>query len=145
MAERIKFVSARPDNAAPPMPLELLEGIGPYHKERFSELSIDNIQNLVKASLVELILKTPFKPRQLIDWMLQGRLHLYFKANVGKLRDGGIRTIAGFRMMGDQDKLDILAKTTGLEVAYLETVYCIIKDSAAITRLNKAKDCLHSI
>lgn len=145
MADRLKFIAKRHPNAPPPMPLDLLEGISPYHKERFAELSIDNVQNLVKASLVELILKTPFKPRQLIDWILQGRLHLYFKDNVVKLRRAEIRTILGFRMIGDEGKLDALAETTGLEKAYLETVYDTIKGSVAITRLNKAKDCLHSI
>ena len=47
----------------------MLEGITQFHKVRLSELGIENIQNLVKASLVELILKTPYKPRQIIDWI----------------------------------------------------------------------------
>jgi hypothetical protein len=99
----------------------------------------------VKASLIELILKTPFKPRQLIDWMLQGRLCLHFKSDTKKLRKAGIRTILGFKLIGDAEKLPTLAESTGLNIGYLETVYEIIKDSLAIKRLSDAKDCLHSI
>ena len=145
MTEYFKFSASKAEKKAHDLPLDMLEGITVFHKVRLSEMGIDNVQNLVKASLVELILKTPFKPRQLIDWMAQGRLCLQFKSDVKKLRDAGVRTILGFKIIGDLDKLDELAEITNLDRNRLEIVYQIIKDGPAIDRLTKAKDCLHMI
>jgi len=145
MTEYFKFSASKADKKAHELPLDMLEGITVFHKVRLSEMGIDNVQNLVKASLVELILKTPFKPRQLIDWMTQGRLCLQFKSDVKKLQDAGVRTILGFKIIGDLDKLDELAEITNLDRNRLEIVYQIIKDGPAIDRLTKAKDCLHMI
>lgn len=144
LAERFKFSSESTGQTAS-QSLDKLQGMSPYHKVRLAELSIDNIQNLVKASLVELILKTPYKPRQLVDWMLQGWLILYFKDNTEKLRENGVRTILGLKNIGDEDKLGSLANSTGLSIDYLQTVYLIIKDNVSIANLSKAKDCLHVV
>jgi len=145
MTEYFKFSASKTEKRADELALDMLEGITVFHKVRLSEMGIDNVQNLVKASLVELILKTPFKPRQLIDWMTQGMLCLQFKSDVKKLRGAGVRTILGFKVVGDLDKLDAVAEITKLDRNRLEIVYQIIKDSPAIDRLTKAKDCLHMI
>lgn len=145
MTDYFKFSSAKAEKRAPELPLDMLEGMNSFHKVRLSEMGIENIQNLVKASLVELILKTPFKPRQLVDWMLQGRLCLQFRSDVNKLRYAGIRTILGFKIIGDKKKLDQIAEITNIDLNRLETVYQIIKDGPALDRLKKAKDCLHMI
>jgi hypothetical protein len=145
MAEYFKFSTSKAEKRAHELPLDMLEGITVFHKVRLSEMGIDNIQNLVKASLVELMLKTPFKPRQLVDWITQGRLCLQFKSDVKKLRDAGVRTILGFKIIGDLDKLDELAELTNLDRNRLEIVYQIIKGGPVIDRLEKAKDCLHMI
>jgi hypothetical protein len=145
MIEYFRFSASKADKQADELPLDMLEGITIFHKVRLSEMGIENVQNLVKASLVELILKTPFAPRQLIDWMAQGRLCLQFRRDTGKLRDAGVRTIMGFKILGDGGKLDQLAASTNLDLHRLEAVYEIIKDGPAIERLQKAKDCLHMI
>jgi hypothetical protein len=145
MVEYFKFSVSDSRKRAHELPLDMLEGITAFHKVRLSEMGIENIQNLVKASLVELILKTPYKPRQLIDWMVQGRLCLQFKSDVNKLRDAGVRTILGFKIIGDSNKLDELGKLTNIDRKRLEIVYRIIKDGPVLDRLSKAKDCLHMI
>lgn len=145
MKEYFKFSASKGEEKAEELPLDMLEGITVFHKVRLSEMGIENVQNLVKASLVELILKTPFKPRQLIDWMNQGRLCLQFRGDVKQLRDAGVRTILGFKAIGDSDKLKDLDDITSLDHRRLEIVYQIIKDSPALDRLSKAKDCLHMI
>lgn len=145
MTEYFRFSAAKEDKKAPELPLDMLEGITAFHKVRLSEIGIENIQNLVKASLVELILKTPFRPRQLVDWMVQGRLCLQFKSDAKALREAGVRTILGFKIIGDSNKLDELATITKIDKNRLEIVYLIIKDNPALDRLRKAKDCLHMI
>jgi len=145
MVEYFKFSASDSEKRAHALPLDMLEGITAFHKVRLSEMGIENVQNLVKASLVELMLKTPYKPRQLIDWMVQGRLCIQFKTDVKKLREAGVRTILGFKIIGDSNKLDELAKLTGINPKRLENVYRITKGSPVLDRLRKAKDCLHMI
>ncbi len=143
--EYFKFTASKPENRAEELPLDLIEGMTPFHKVRLSEVGIDNVQNLAHASLVELILKTPYRPRQLVDWMAQGRLCLSFKSDVKKLRMTGIRTILGFKIAGDEGKLDDIAQSTGLDSVYLNNVYHVFKDNPAIERLAKADNCLHVV
>lgn len=61
------------------------------------------------------------------------------------MRNAGVRTILGFKIIGDLNKLDELSKITKIDLNRLEIVYLIIKDNPAIDRLAKAKDCLHMI
>ena len=116
----------------------------PFHKVGLYKMSI-TIQNLVKVSFTKLLLQTPFKPRQLIDWMTRGRLCLQFKSDSKKLQDSGVRTILGFKIIGDLDTLDELAGITNLDHNRLKIVSQIIKDGPAIERLTKTRDCLHMI
>jgi hypothetical protein len=57
----------------------MIEGINVFHKVRLGEVGIDNVQNLAEANVIGLLLKTPFNPSQLIDWIAQAKLYLYFK------------------------------------------------------------------
>ena len=93
MKESLGRAFRKKASSAHALPLEMLEGISSFHKARLSELGIDNVQNLAQASLMELILKTPFNPRVLIDWMAQARLCMEFKDQTSKIRQAGIRTI----------------------------------------------------
>jgi len=143
--EYFKFTASKPEKRAEELPLDMIEGMTPFHKVRLSEVGIDNVQNLAQASLVELILKTPYRPRQLVDWMAQGRLCLSFKSEVKKLRKAGIRTMLGYKIAGEEGKLDDIAQSTGLDPVYLNNVYHIFKDNPAIERLAKAENCLHVV
>ena len=62
-----------------------------HHAVRLGEVGIDNGQNLAEANVVELILKTPFGPDQLLDWIAQARLYVYVKDEIRVLRRYGVR------------------------------------------------------
>lgn len=145
ITEYFKFTATKPDRRADELPLDMIEGMTSFHKARLSEAGIDNVQNLAHASLVELIVNTPYRPRQLVDWMAQARLCLSFKFEVQKLRKAGIRTMLGFKIAGDKGTLEDIAKSTGIDEVYLNSVYHIYKDNPAIDRLAKAENCLHVV
>src|SRR6266487_5574137 len=88
-------------NRADDLPLEMIEGINIAHKIRLNEIGIDNAQNLAEANLLELLIRTPFKPRLLIDWIGQARLYIYFKNDIVNLRKSGIRTIIDLKTSGN--------------------------------------------
>jgi hypothetical protein len=138
-------IFAKKKHMAHSMPLEMIEGIGTFHKARLSELAIDNIQNLAHCSLVEIIIKTPFSPRVIVDWMAQARLCLEFKDNVSAIRSAGVRSILDFLEIGEAGLLEQAAKNSNLELSYLEAIYCANKDEQSIVRLREAYDHLSVI
>ena len=70
-------------------PLELIEGIEFHDSLRLEELGIDTCYDLATADFVPLMLKTPYSARQLIDWILQAKLCIYFGDAVTNLRRQG--------------------------------------------------------
>lgn len=124
------------------LPLEMIEGISSFQKARLSELGIDNIQNLAHGSLVEIAVKTPFKPRVVADWMAQARLCLEFKTQVNKVREAGVRSILDFLELAEAGLLEELAQRSRLDVTLLQAVYCANKDEESIKRLRAAYDIL---
>lgn len=131
-------IFAKKIHMAHSLPLEMIEGMGSFHKARLSELGIDNVQNLAHASLVEMIIKTPFSPRVVIDWMVQARLCLEFKEEVNSIRMAGVRSIVDFLEIAEADMLEQAAKNSGLDISLLEAVYCANKDEKSIARLREA-------
>ncbi len=127
------------------LPLDMIEGVDSFHKARLSELGIDNVQNLAHASLVELIIKTPFSPRVLVDWMAQARLCQELKENVNAVRDAGVRTILDFQEIAQEGLLEELATRSKLEPSLLEAIYCANKKEKSISRLRDAYDRLSLI
>lgn len=123
------------------LPLEMVEGIDSFHKARLSELGIDNVQNLAHASLVELIIKTPFKPRVIADWMAQARLCLEFKSDVHKIRNGGIRSILDFiEVMEKEGMAENLATLSEIDESLLHVIYRANHKEESIERLRVAYD-----
>ena len=127
------------------LPLDMIEGIDSFHKARLSELGVDNVQNLAHASLVELIIKTPFAPRIIVDWMAQAKLCQEFKDNVNSVRNAGVRTILDFQEVAEADLLVSLAQRSELDITLLEAVYCSNKNEKSILRLRDAYDRLSLI
>lgn len=127
------------------LPLDMIEGIDSFHKARLSELGVDNVQNLAHASLVELIIKTPFAPRIIVDWMAQAKLCQEFKDNVNSIRTAGVRTILDFQEVAEADLLAPLAQRSELDITLLEAVYCSNKHEKSILRLRDAYDRLSLI
>lgn len=145
MIERFSFTASRTGDRAETFPLDMLEGMTPFNKVRLAELGIENVQNMAKASLIELVIKTPYRPSQLVDWIVQGHLCLYFKSKINAMREAGIRTILDFKKMGDQGTLGTLATRSGIDPNSLDMVYNIIKDDESLERLAKAEHCLQAI
>lgn len=127
------------------LPLDMIEGMDSFHKARLSELGVDNVQNLAHASLVELIIKTPFAPRVIVDWMAQAKLCQEFKENVNDIRKAGVRTILDFQEIAEADLLQSLADRSALDITLLEAVYCANKNEKSIDRLRDAYDRLSLI
>jgi len=138
-------IFAKKTHMAHTLPLEMIEGVGSFHKARLSELGIDNVQNLAHASLVEIIIKTPFPPRVIVDWMAQARLCLEFKEQVNCIRLAGVRSILDFLELADAGLLDQAAHNSQLDPSFLEAVYCANKNEQSIVRLREAYDRLSLI
>ena len=117
----------------------MIEGISVFHKIRLGEVGIDNAQNLASANQIELLIRTPFKSRQLIDWIGQSKLYVCFKSDVDKLREVGVRSIIDFKIIGGiEGKLREVAQHTQISELRLTSVYQIIKDDPVVDRLLKA-------
>jgi hypothetical protein len=146
MKESLGHIFSRKSISAKVLPLEMLEGISSFHKARLAELGIDNVQNLAQASLMELILKTPFGPRVLVDWMAQARLCLEFKEDIAKIRGAGVRTILELLEIDTDEKLvEALAKNSTLDLNRIKTICHANRDEKSIARLRKAYDALNII
>ena len=116
----------------------MIEGMSLLHKIRFSEIGIDNAQNLANANLIEVFIKTPFQAKQLIDWAGQAKLFMYFKSDIDKLREFGIRTIYDLKIIGEtEDRLNEVAENTGISKLELEIVCRRIKEDPSMGRLQK--------
>ena len=63
-----------------------------FHRVRLAEVGIDNAQNLASSNIRELIVRTPFNPLLLFDWIAQSKLYIYAKTNIKALRNASIRT-----------------------------------------------------
>ncbi len=79
--------------SADSLPLNMIEGIHTYDRARLNELGIVDAQNLANANFIELVVRTAFNPGQIIDWVGQAGLYVYFKDDVTLLRKHQIRTV----------------------------------------------------
>jgi len=146
MKESLGQIFSQKSSSAKPMPLEMLEGISNFHKARLGELGIDNVQNLAQASLLELILKTPFGPRILVDWMAQARLCLEFKEDVVKIRNAGVRTILDLlEVDADESLLKAVAENSEINFERIKTICMANRNEKSIVRLRSAYDALNMI
>lgn len=111
-----------------PLPLDMIEGITTFHKFRLEEAGIENAQNLAKANPVELILRTPYKHQEIMDWIGQAQLYLHFQNNIQRMRALGIRTIYDLMIIGDEKELfKQFKEQADLEFSQINLVYHIVK------------------
>jgi hypothetical protein len=116
------------------LPLSMIEGINAFHKARLGEVAIDNGQNLAEANLIELLLRTPFPANQIIDWIAQAKLQVFFRDDLEKLRAIGIRNAFDF-VSRRPDSLAQIATETGLSESRLSIVHERLMDDNAIPEL----------
>lgn len=141
LTERIPLLSPETDPSVRRTPLEMIEGIETHDILRLEELGIDTCYDLATADFVPLVLKTSYSARQLIDWILQAKLCVYFGEAVKDLRHHGIRTIIDLEPLTQEDIEALASETTATKVA-LERGRESVKNNTEIKRLREAEQLL---
>lgn len=134
LMDRLPMLSSETDPSVRNAPLEMIEGIETHDIIRLEELGIDTCHDLATVDFVPLILKTPFCARQLIDWILQAKLCVYFGDAVKDLRHNNITTVIDVEPLTTQD-IESLAKGTTLTKFSLEQAQKSVKNDEEIKRL----------
>jgi hypothetical protein len=124
-----------------PLPLEMIEGMTSYDKERLEELGIDSCYDLSVADFIPLLLKTPYGSRELINWLLQAKLCVRFGSSVGELRKQGFKTIADLEGM-DETFMEQLVRDSSLSLTSLKRATHATVSDHNITRLKRAAESL---
>jgi hypothetical protein len=140
--EKVRIFSRDAEASSHELPLEMIEGMNVLHRTRLAEVGIDNAQNLAEADLVDLVLRTPFSPTQVLDWIAQAKLFVYFKDRIEALRAAGVRTVLDLQAAGTEPGLleRIAEETAGAEggpvpLLALELVWSRIDRDPGIARL----------
>ncbi len=136
LSSHVPLLSSPGDPSVDPAPLEMIEGIETYDVLRLEELGIDSCYDLAAADFVPLLLKTAYSARQLIDWILQAKLCVYFGDSVKDLRRIGIRTVLDLEALSAQAIESLPAETT-VTKAVLERAREATMKSAEMKRLRQ--------
>jgi hypothetical protein len=137
LTDRMPILSPKNNASVREAPLEMIEGVELHDVLRLEELGIETCYDLATADAVPLTLRTPYSARQLIDWILQAKLCVYFGEAVKDLRQHGIRVIIDLESLKDQD-LEALAKATSVTKYALERAQGSVKTDLEIPRLREA-------
>jgi hypothetical protein len=124
LSDKNPLTSQAGDASVRPAPLEMIEGLETHDVLRLEELGIDNCYDLATADFIPVLLKTPYSARQLIEWILQAKLCVYFGDSVKELRRLGIRTIMDLDMLSDEEMTSL-----PLETSVTKTVLDRARDS----------------
>ena len=127
LMDRLPIFSSKTDPSMREIPLEVIEGITTNDKFRLEELGIDNGNDLANTDFVPLMINTPYSARELLDWILQAKLCVYFGEAVKDLRQNGIRTIIDLEDLQNED-IDTLAAETSATKSVLIRARKSIKD-----------------
>lgn len=141
MASKLNMFSSNRHPSVRPLPLEMIEGMTPYDKERLEEHGIDSCYDLATTDFIPMLLKTPYCSRELIDWLLQAKLCVRFGESVAILREQGFRTITDLEGL-DEDYIERLAKDTALTISSLQRAAKATQQDHNIKRLQQAADSL---
>ena len=105
----------RDKHSANSLPLGMIEGVGTFDRARLFDLGISDAQNLASANFIELVVRTAFNPGQIIDWIGQAQLYIYFGDDVLLLRKHQVRTVFDMIPVGrDAEALERLATATSI-------------------------------
>lgn len=134
LTDKAPIFSSQLDPSVKPAPLEMIQGMSLHHRFRLEEIGIDNCYDLANYDFVPLILRTPYGARELIDWILQAKLCVYFGEGVKELRHHGIRTILDLQSL-TPESLDTLVAETSLTRDALERARESVLNNAPIERM----------
>jgi hypothetical protein len=141
LSDRVPVLSPPGDSSVQPAPLEMIEGVEAHDVLRLAELSIDSCYDLATADFVPLVLKTAYSARQLIDWILQAKLCVYFGDSVRDLRRIGIRTVIDLESLSDE-AIEALPAETSVTKYVLERARDTVRNSGEVRRLRQVGDLL---
>jgi hypothetical protein len=136
LSDKLPMLSQASDPSVRPAPLEMIEGIESHDVLRLEELGIDTCYDLATADFVPLLLKTPYSGRQLIDWILQAKLCVYFGDTVKDLRRYGIRTLVDLDALTPEE-IETLPHDTAVTSNVLSRAIASVRTSAEIARLRE--------
>jgi hypothetical protein len=139
MHDKVFFFS-RAGKKAHQLPLDMIEGMTLFIKVRLAEVGIDNAQNLAEGNLEKLILKTPFNPRLLLDWIAQARLYVVFKDEIGGLRKAGIRTVFDFQTAGKTKGFEVIAELSNISKERLSAIYEVFNKDPEFSALDDVRE-----
>ncbi len=120
--------------------LDMIEGISLFSKVRLAEIGIDNAQNLALANFKVMMLKTPFTPRLILDWIAQAKLYIMVKDGITELRKAGIRNVFSLIRAYDQgglEELEALSTKIGTDLPLACT---LLKERPDIVELLKIRE-----
>lgn len=141
MKNQLKMLHADKHPAVRDLPLEMIEGMSTYDKDRMEELGIDSCYDLATTDFIPLLLKTSYGSRELIDWLLQAKLCVRFGEAVEVLRSLGIRTITDLEGL-PEDYLKELATDSSLTYSSLLRAARATESDHNIARLKRASESL---
>jgi hypothetical protein len=136
LSDKLPMLSQATDASVRPAPLEMIEGIEAHDVLRFEELGIDTCYDLATADFVPTLLKTPYSGRQLIDWILQAKLCVYFGDSVKDLRRYGIRTLIDLDAL-TAEEIETLPHDTSVTSNVLTRAISSVRTSSEIARLRE--------
>jgi hypothetical protein len=136
LSDRNKLMAQSTDPTVRPAPLEMIEGMEAHDVLRLEELGIDNCYDLAAADFVPVLLRTPYSARQLIDWILQAKLCMYFGDSVKELRRLGIRTIVDLGELSEEE-ISTLPHDTSVTTTVLNRARESLGTNQELTRLRE--------
>jgi hypothetical protein len=122
--------------------LGMIEGLNLFHKLKLGEVGVDNSQNLAEANLIDLLLRTSFSTNQIIDWILQAKLHVHLKDHMLVIRKTGIRTAADFLDTAAQEAE--ISEQTKIPSLTLKTIRHILERDVSIPNLDALRRRINS-
>jgi hypothetical protein len=137
VSDKIPMFSQANDPTVRPAPLEMIEGMESHDVIRLEEMGIDTCYDLATADFVPLLLKTPHSARQLIDWILQAKLCVFFGGGVKELRRVGIRTLVDLEALTPEE-IETLPQDTSVTAPALARAIESARTSPEIDRLREA-------
>ena len=136
LTDRLPMLAPETDPSVRSAPLEMIEGIESNDLMRLEEVGIDTCYDLATADFVPLLLNTPYDARELVDWILQAKLCVYFGEAMKELRRHSIRTVIDLAQLTPED-IDTLAPETALTKFALQRAQKAVQDDPEIERLRK--------
>jgi hypothetical protein len=134
LTDRLPVLAPETDPSVRSAPLEMIEGIESADVMRLEEVGIDTCYDLATADFVPLLLHTPYSARELVDWILQAKLCVYFGEVIKDLRRHSIRTVIDLKRLNDTDMQALAAEAAVTRFA-LEKAQKAISEDREIDRL----------